>query len=94
MKKLVIYLLLGLVVGLNSFGVNAQNISTSISNASGCQGDTVSISIPVNMTNGASVSAISMAINYDSTKLMCLGGAQNLNNAITSGYLTNCVTVP
>ncbi|MFM8838400.1 MAG: cohesin domain-containing protein [Bacteroidota bacterium] len=86
-------LILGLFVLINYFSGSAQSVTTTIGNVTGCQGDTISIPVNVSMT-GSGVSAISMAINFDSTKLQCLGGAQSLHPSFSTGSLTNCVSVP
>jgi len=74
--------------------LKAQSITTTIGSVSGCVGDTVSVPVMANMSTGTSVSAISMAISFDSTKLQCLGGAQNLHSTLQIGALSNCVAVP
>ncbi|MFZ9681036.1 MAG: cohesin domain-containing protein [Bacteroidia bacterium] len=66
-------------------------IVTTIGSVAGCTGDTVSIPVSVDQLNG--VSAISMAITYDTTKLQCLGMVTDLHPSInTSGFLSNCGT--
>lgn len=66
-------------------------IVTTIGSVAGCTGDTVSIPVSVDQLNG--VSAISMAITYDTTKLQCLGLVTDLHPSInTSGFLSNCGT--
>ena len=46
----------------------AQNITTTIGSVSGCVGDTVSIAVTVIMGTGISVAAISLSVDYDTTK--------------------------
>ncbi|MFM8837112.1 MAG: cohesin domain-containing protein, partial [Bacteroidota bacterium] len=82
-----------LLLALSSPKLKAQTISSTIGSAVGCVGDTITVPVSVNMTAGTSVSAISMTIGFDSTKLECLGGAQNLISSL-SGSLSNCAIVP
>ena len=71
---------------------NAQGqITTTIGNVSGaCVGDTIIVPVTVSMNAGVSVAAISMAIDYDSTKLACISAVTGLNPSISAGFLSNC----
>ncbi|NBW43235.1 MAG: hypothetical protein EBR29_05370, partial [Sphingobacteriia bacterium] len=42
------------------------------------------------MASGISTSAISLAIDYDTTKLQCISSVTGLNSAISAGFLSNC----
>jgi len=66
------------------------NISTTIGSVSGCVGDTVTVPVTISMASGISTAAISMAIDYDSTKLRCISAVTGLNANITTGFLSNC----
>ncbi|MFM7701222.1 MAG: cohesin domain-containing protein, partial [Bacteroidota bacterium] len=57
---------------------------TSISNVSGCVGDTVSVPVVVNNLNG--IGAISLALNYNASALSFIG-FENANPAIQSSNL-------
>ena len=59
-------------------------IVTSISNVTGCVGDTISVPVTVSGLNG--VGAISLALNYNSNNLNFLG-FENANPAINSSNL-------
>ncbi|MBM3912939.1 MAG: T9SS type A sorting domain-containing protein [Sphingomonadales bacterium] len=66
-------------------------ITTTIGNISGaCVGDTITVPVTVTMNAGISVAAISMAIDYDSTKLTCISAVTSLNPSISAGFLSNC----
>ncbi|MFM8514183.1 MAG: cohesin domain-containing protein, partial [Bacteroidota bacterium] len=58
--------------------------TTSISNVSGCVGDTVSVPVVVNNLNG--IGAISLALNYNASALSFIG-FENANPAIQSSNL-------
>ncbi|MFM7910818.1 MAG: cohesin domain-containing protein, partial [Bacteroidota bacterium] len=66
------------------------NISTTIGSVSGCVGDTVTVPVTISMASGISTAAISMAIDYDSTKLRCISAVTGLNANIATGFLSNC----
>ena len=71
----------------------AQTITTTIGsvNSSTCAvGDTLVIPVTAVMGSGISTSAISLAIDYDSTKLQCISSVTGLNSAISAGFLSNC----
>jgi len=52
-------------------------------------GDT--IVVPVTVTMGSiPTAAISLAMDYDSTKLRCISAVTSLNSAISAGFLSNC----
>ncbi|MFM7700383.1 MAG: cohesin domain-containing protein, partial [Bacteroidota bacterium] len=57
---------------------------------SGCVGDTVTVPVTISMASGISTAAISMAIDYDSTKLRCISAVTGLNANIATGFLSNC----
>ncbi|MFM7031985.1 MAG: putative Ig domain-containing protein, partial [Bacteroidota bacterium] len=42
------------------------------------------------MASGISTAAISMAIDYDTTKLRCISAVTGLNSNISAGFLSNC----
>ena len=72
------------------YHANGQ-ITTTIGNVTGaCVGDTITVPVTVSMNAGISVAAISMAIDYDSTKLTCISSVTGLNSSITAGFLSNC----
>jgi uncharacterized protein YjdB len=78
---------------VNSGGAGNFNIVATIDsvNSSTCAvGDTLVIPITMFMASGISTSAISLAIDYDSTKLQCISAVTGLNAAISSGFLSNC----
>lgn len=82
-------LLLGLI--LQTSGVYAQSINTSLGTVTGvCVGDTVVVPVTVTIASGISTSAISMAIDYDTTKLRCISSVTSLNSNIATGFLSNC----
>lgn len=71
----------------------SQNITAQIGayNSSNCQpGDTISIPVSVTTATGIGVSAISLAIEYDTTKLECLNYVTGLNQALSSAFVSNC----
>ncbi|MFZ4630326.1 MAG: cohesin domain-containing protein, partial [Bacteroidia bacterium] len=71
----------------------AQNITATIGsfNSTTCAvGDTLVLPVSTVMGSGISVSAISLAIDYDSTKLQCISTVTGLNSAISAGFLSNC----
>ncbi|MFM7589719.1 MAG: cohesin domain-containing protein [Bacteroidota bacterium] len=77
MKKTLNFCLVFIVFNLIGWNdIQAQtNIQTTIGsfNSSTCAvGDTIVLPITVNMVSGISTSAISMAIDYDTTKLRCI----------------------
>ena len=74
-------------------GLRAQNITATIGtiNSSTCAvGDTLVIPVTAVMASGISTSAISLAIDYDSTKLQCISSVTGLNSALSAGFLSNC----
>jgi len=75
---------------LASYNSLAQNITTTIGSVSGCIGDTVLVPVSVTMGSGVYVSGISMAIDYDSTKLRCITSVTSINSVISTGFLSNC----
>jgi len=71
----------------------AQNISTTIGsvNLSNCHvGDTVSVPVSISMNNNISTSGISLAIDYDATKLECIGSVTSVNPVLNSSLVSNC----
>ncbi|MBU6191785.1 MAG: hypothetical protein KGQ39_01230, partial [Bacteroidetes bacterium] len=83
-----------LICMLTITSLRAQtNITTTIGsfNSSTCAvGDTIVLPITVNMASGISTAAISMAIDYDTTKLRCISAVTGLNSNISAGFLSNC----
>ncbi|MFM7911489.1 MAG: cohesin domain-containing protein, partial [Bacteroidota bacterium] len=81
-----------LILGFTSLRAQT-NITTTIGsfNSSTCAvGDTIVLPITVNMASGISTAAISMAIDYDTTKLRCISAVTGLNPNISTGFLSNC----
>ena len=74
------------------FNSHAQNITATIGSPSSCLnvGDTLVVPITLSMASGISTSAISLAIDYDSTKLQCINSVTGLNGAISAGFLSIC----
>ena len=71
----------------------SQNITAQIGtyNTSNCQpGDTISIPVSITTASGIGVSAISLAIEYDTTKLECLNYVTGLNQVLSSAFISNC----
>jgi len=82
------FALLAITLGV---GHAQGQITTTIGNISGaCVGDTIIVPVTVSMNAGVSVAAISMAIDYDSTKLSCINTVTSLNPSISAGFLSNC----
>ncbi|MFM9060878.1 MAG: hypothetical protein ACKOQP_04335, partial [Bacteroidota bacterium] len=68
----IFFLLIGLLMARN---VSAQNITATIGtfNSANCAvGDTVVLPITTSMAVGITTGAISLAIDYDTTKLQCI----------------------
>jgi len=83
-------LLMGLLMARN---VSAQNITATIGNfnsANCAVGDTVVLPVTTSMAAGITTGAISLAIDYDTTKLQCISSVTSLNSAISAGFLSNC----
>ena len=74
------------------FNSHAQNITATIGSPSSCLnvGDTLVVPITASMVSGISFTAISIAIDYDTTKLRCISSVTGLNSAISVGFLSNC----
>ena len=74
------------------FNSHAQNITATIGSPSSCLnvGDTLVVPITASMVSGISFTAISIAIDYDTTKLRCISSVTGLNSAISVGFLCNC----
>jgi len=71
----------------------AQNVTATIGNynsANCAVGDTIVLPITATMASGITTSAISLAIDYDTTKLQCISSVTSLNAAISAGFLSNC----
>ena len=64
--------------------------SVSLGNIAGRVGDTVSVPVNVIMEPSFTVGAISLAINYDSTRLRCAGLPTSINPALSSSLIGNC----
>ena len=75
-----------------SYNSIAQNITATIGSPSSCLnvGDTLVLPITTTMASGISTSVISLAIDYDTTKLQCINSVTGLNSAISAGFLSNC----
>jgi len=97
LKSLII---IGSFIALCFNAASAQfNIQTTIGsyNSSNCAvGDTIILPVTVNMASGISLSAISLTIDFDTTKLRCIPGnlggnnfAVNVNTLISNGLLSN-----
>ncbi|MFM7496663.1 MAG: hypothetical protein ACKO17_00805, partial [Bacteroidota bacterium] len=69
MRKIFSFLgILWIVLLSQSSPIKAQNINTTLGSVTGvCVGDTVVVPVTVTMGTGISTSAISMAIDYDTT---------------------------
>ena len=77
-KTLILWLLVGW------YGIiYAQTITTTAVSVTSCPGE---IQIPVNVTEGNGIGAISLVLNYDNTRLTYLG-YQNLHAALSTGFL-------
>ncbi|MFM7497859.1 MAG: cohesin domain-containing protein, partial [Bacteroidota bacterium] len=86
----IFFLLIGFLMARN---VSAQNITATIGtfNSANCAvGDTVVLPITTSMAAGITTGAISLAIDYDTTKLQCISAVTGLNSAISAGFLSNC----
>jgi uncharacterized protein (TIGR02145 family) len=87
MKKVLAWLFLFLI----HLDLAGQNINTTLGNISNvCVGDTVLVPVSITMGSGISTSTISMAIDYDTTKLRCISSVSSLNSNIAVGFLSNC----
>ena len=87
MKKVLIWLFLFLI----HLDLAGQNINTTLGNIYNvCVGDTVLVPVSITMGSGISTTAISMAIDYDTTKLRCISSVTSLNSNIAVGFLSNC----
>lgn len=67
-------------------------IVTTIGVLSGCAGDTISIPVSVDLVNN--VSAVSLSVTYDSTKLQCLNLISDLHPGFANNFLYNCGVFP
>lgn len=76
------------VCALKAQVTTLQTTIGSVPNA--CVGDTVSIPVTVTMGTGISVAAISLSVDYDTTKLLCLSSVSGINSNIAIGFLSNC----
>ncbi|NDC72276.1 MAG: hypothetical protein EBZ62_02310 [Sphingobacteriia bacterium] len=99
------FIIIGSFIALCFNAASAQfNIQTTIGsyNSSNCTvGDTIILPVTINMAPGISLGAISLAIDFDTTKLRCIpsssGGssyALNVNTNIASGFLSNVAVFP
>ncbi|NBY29401.1 MAG: hypothetical protein EBQ67_00910 [Sphingobacteriia bacterium] len=57
---------------------------------SGRVGDTVSVPVQMQMDAAFKVGAISLSINYDSTRLRCAGSPTNILPALSAALIGNC----
>ncbi|MFZ4399430.1 MAG: cohesin domain-containing protein [Bacteroidales bacterium] len=83
MKTLILKILPLLFVIICFGGVKAQTIVTTAVSVTSCPGE---ILVPINITNGNGIGAISLKLSFDSTKLSYIG-YQNLNPALNAGML-------
>lgn len=84
-------LLISIGLFFASYNSLAQNITTIIGSVSGgCVGDTVLVPISISMGSGIAFSAVSISIDYDTTKLRCLSSVTAVNSIIAAGFLSNC----
>ncbi|NBU71885.1 MAG: hypothetical protein EBS53_10640, partial [Bacteroidetes bacterium] len=86
-------LLLVVLLFLSSLQIHlkAQSINTTLGTVTGvCVGDTVVVPVTVTMASGISTSAISLSIDYDTTKLRCISSVTSINSNIATGFLSNC----
>lgn len=91
MRKFLPFLFYSIFVLSLGFGTAQGQITTTLSNVTGaCVGDTVIVPVTIAMNPGISVAAISMAIDYDTTKLGCISAVTGLNPNISAGFLSNC----
>jgi hypothetical protein len=71
---------------------NPYNLQTDLTHVGDCfspVGDTLDLPVTLQNFNGLGITSISMAIDYDSTKLRCLPGVIALHPSLTSGFLSN-----
>ena len=83
MKTILLKLLPLLIVMVGLGTVKSQTITTTAGSITSCPGE---IQVPVNVTECNGIGAISLMLYYDTTKLTYLG-YQNLNAALTNGFL-------
>ncbi|MFM9060776.1 MAG: T9SS type A sorting domain-containing protein, partial [Bacteroidota bacterium] len=85
-----LFLLLGLLAFLSLPGrVSAQGLA--LGQVSGLVGDTVAVPVSVTGSNPLTVSAMTLGVNYDSTRLRCLSSLVNVQPAVTTAnLLSNC----
>ena len=89
MKKWIPSFLALILVAFSLHQSRAQVIS--LGQVTGLVGDTVSVPVIYNGPNPLTMSALTLAINYDSTRLQCLSQVIGLNPLISSSnLLTNC----
>ena len=87
MKQIIVFCFL-ILFHLDLAGQTINTTLGTISNA--CVGDTVLVPVSITMGSGISTTAISMAIDYDTTKLRCISSVTSLNSNIAVGFLSNC----
>jgi len=64
--------------------------SLSLGSVAGRVGDTVSVPVNIQMDPAFTVGAISLAVNYDSTRLRCAGLPTSVLPALSNSLLGNC----
>lgn len=79
---LALFLLSGNVV--QGQGIPVQTTIGTVPSA--CVGDTILVPVTVAMGTGISVAAISLSVDFDTTKLLCLNTANNINPNIATGF--------
>ncbi len=89
MKKWITSFLAMILVALSLQQSHAQSIT--LGQVTGLVGDTVSVPVVYSGANPLTLSALTLAVNYDSTRLRCLSQITDLNSGITTAnLLTNC----
>jgi len=79
--------------GLSFVNGSVQAISfpsLSLGSVAGRVGDTVSVPVNIQMDPAFTVGAISLAVNYDSTRLRCAGLPTSVLPALSNSLLGNC----
>ncbi|MBU6193231.1 MAG: hypothetical protein KGQ39_08660, partial [Bacteroidetes bacterium] len=89
MKNWITSFLAMVLVALSHQQSHAQSIA--LGQVTGLVGDTVSVPVVYSGANPLTLSALTLAVNYDSTRLRCLSQITDLNSGITTAnLLTNC----
>ncbi|MFM8787137.1 MAG: cohesin domain-containing protein [Bacteroidota bacterium] len=85
MKKWITSFLAMILVALSLQQSHAQSIT--LGQVTGLVGDTVSVPVVYSGANPLTLSALTLAVNYDSTRLRCLSQITDLNSGITTANL-------